>query len=187
MNNRTQVRIAIVTGGGSGIGRAVALVLGQQGYSVVVAGRHKDALDRTAVEGLAFGARILAIEADVTDPSSVKSLFAKSREAFGRLDLLFNNAGIGAPLVPLEDLTYEQWASVVNTNLSGTFLCTQEAIKLMRNQQPRGGRIINNGSISTLRGQTRPPIQLQNTLLRDLQKRHHWTAARMTSHAGRLT
>src|SRR5207245_2139808 len=106
---------------------------------------------------------------------------------FGRLDLLFNNAGIGAPLVPLEDLTYEQWASVVNTNLSGTFLCTQEAIKLMRNQQPRGGRIINNGSISTLRGQTRPPIQLQNTLLRDLQKRHHWTAARMTSHAGRLT
>jgi len=113
-----------------------------------VAGRHKDALDRTAAEGLAVGARILAIEANVSDPWSVKSLFAKSREAFGRLDLLFNNAGIAAPPVALEDMAYEQWASVVNTNLSGTFLCTQEAIKLMKNQQPRGGRIINNGSIS---------------------------------------
>ena len=102
MNNRTQVTVAIVTGGGSGIGKAVALVLGEDGYSVVVAGRHKDALDRTAAEGLAVGARILAIEADVSDPSSVKSLFAKSREAFGRLDLLFNNAGIAAPPVALE-------------------------------------------------------------------------------------
>ena len=144
----TLAKVAIVTGGGSGIGKAAALVLALDGYSVVVAGRHKVALDGTAAEGAAAGARLLAVTADVGDPSSVKALFAKTREVFGRLDLLFNNAGIAAPEVPLEDLTYEQWISVVQTNLSGAFLCTQEAIKLMKSQVPRGGRIINNGSIS---------------------------------------
>jgi NAD(P)-dependent dehydrogenase (short-subunit alcohol dehydrogenase family) len=148
MNIGMHAKVAIVTGAGSGIGRAAALVLAQDGYSVVVAGRRKEALEATAAEGMAVGARMLAVPADVGDPSSVRALFAKTREAFGRLDLLFNNAGVSAPPVPLEDLTYEQWMSVVDTNLSGAFLCTQEAIKLMKSQQPRGGRIINNGSIS---------------------------------------
>jgi len=141
-------RVAVVTGGGSGIGRAVALALAQEGYSVAVAGRRIELLEATAAEGANLGAQMLAVAADVIDPSSVKELFAKTKAAFGRLDLLFNNAGIGAPAVPLEDLTYQQWKSVVDTNLSGAFLCTQEAIKLMKSQQPRGGRIINNGSLS---------------------------------------
>lgn len=141
-------KIAVVTGGGSGIGKAVALALAQEGYSVAVAGRRKAPLEATAAEGVALGAQMLAVTADVSEPSSVKALFAKTKAAFGRLDLLFNNAGLGAPPVPLEDLTYQQWKSVVDTNLSGTFLCTQEAIKLMKSQQPQGGRIINNGSIS---------------------------------------
>jgi NAD(P)-dependent dehydrogenase (short-subunit alcohol dehydrogenase family) len=141
-------KVAIVTGGGSGIGRAVALALAKEGYSVVVAGRRKDALDATIAEGSNLGGRMLAVGADVADPASVRSLFAKTKETFGRLDLLFNNAGSGAPAIPLEDLTYEQWKAVVDTNLTGAFLCTQEAIKLMKSQQPGGGRVINNGSIS---------------------------------------
>lgn len=142
------VKVALVTGGGGGIGRAVALALAQAGYSVVVAGRRKLSLEATVADGLNVGARMLAVTADVGDPLSVRALFATGKAAFGRLDLLFNNAGLGAPPVPLEDLTYEEWKSVVDTNLTGTFLCTQEAIKLMKSQHPRGGRIINNGSMS---------------------------------------
>ncbi len=141
-------KVAIVTGAGSGIGKTVALALLREGYAVALAGRRKEALEATARQGKAAGARALAVPTDVSDPSSVRALFAKTREAFGRLDLVFNNAGIGAPPVPLEDLTFEQWKSVVDTNLTGAFLCTQEAFKLMKSQQPRGGRIINNGSIS---------------------------------------
>jgi NAD(P)-dependent dehydrogenase (short-subunit alcohol dehydrogenase family) len=141
-------RVAIVTGGGSGIGRAVALALAGAGYAVVVAGRRADALDAVVQEGQAAGARMLAVPTDVTDPASVHALFEAASSAFGRLDLLFNNAGMGAPAVPMEDLPFEQWKAVVDTNLTGTFLCTQEAIRLMKSQEPRGGRIINNGSIS---------------------------------------
>ena len=142
-------RVAVVTGGGSGIGRAVALALaGEAGYSVVVAGRRRDALELTVEQGTATGARLLAVQTDVTDPTSVRALFGTVKTALGRLDLLFNNAGQGAPPVPLEELPYEQWKSVVDVNLTGAFLCTQEAIKLMKSQEPRGGRIINNGSLS---------------------------------------
>jgi NAD(P)-dependent dehydrogenase (short-subunit alcohol dehydrogenase family) len=140
-------KVAIVTGAGTGIGRAVAEALLQEGYSVVLAGRRREPLDATA-RAAASQSRTLVVPTNVTDPSSVRSLFARTKEAFGRLDLLFNNAGIGAPPVPLEDLTYEQWKAVVETNLSGPFLCTQEAFRIMKAQQPRGGRIINNGSIS---------------------------------------
>jgi NAD(P)-dependent dehydrogenase (short-subunit alcohol dehydrogenase family) len=141
-------KVAIVTGAGSGIGRAVALALMKDGYSVALAGRRKDALEATAELGRATNSRALPVPTDVTNPAAVKALFAATKEAFGRLDLLFNNAGSGAPPVPMEDLTYEQWTAVVNVNLTGPFLCTQEAIKLMKSQTPRGGRIINNGSIS---------------------------------------
>jgi NAD(P)-dependent dehydrogenase (short-subunit alcohol dehydrogenase family) len=141
-------KVAIVTGAGSGIGKAAALALMREGYAVVLAGRRKDRLEAAALEGKASGARTLVVPTDVGDPASVKALFAKTKAAFGRLDLLFNNAGMGAPPVPLEDLTYEQWKSVVDANLTGAFLCTQEAFKLMKSQEPRGGRIINNGSIS---------------------------------------
>jgi len=141
-------KVGVVTGGGTGIGRAVALALAGEGYSVVVAGRRREPLDATAAEGSKLGARVLGVPTDVGDPQSVKALFAKTTEMFGRLDLLFNNAGSGAPPLPLEDLTYEQWRSVVDANLTGAFLCTQEAIKVMKSQQPRGGRIVNNGSIS---------------------------------------
>ena len=141
-------KVAIVTGAGSGIGKAAALALMREGYAVVLAGRRKDRLEAAALEGKASGARMLIVPTDVGDPASVKALFAKTKAAFGRLDLLFNNAGMGAPPVPLEDLTYEQWKAVVDANLTGTFLCTQEAFKLMKSQEPRGGRIINNGSIS---------------------------------------
>src|SRR5712691_1084556 len=141
-------RFAVVTGGGTGIGRAVAVALAKEGYSVVVAGRRKEPLEAAALEGSRLGARMLSVPTDVGDPGSVRALFAQTVEAFGRLDLLFNNAGLGAPPVPLEDVTYEQWRSVVDANLTGAFLCTQEAIKLMKSQQPRGGRIVNNGSIS---------------------------------------
>ncbi|HZS83930.1 MAG TPA: SDR family oxidoreductase [Stellaceae bacterium] len=140
-------KVAIVTGAGSGIGKASALALMKIGYAVVFAGRRKEALDAALAEGKAFG-RGLAVPTNVGDPASVKALFAATKEAFGRLDLLFNNAGIGAPAVPLEDLPFEQWKAVLDTNLTGAFLCTQEAIKMMKSQQPRGGRIINNGSIS---------------------------------------
>jgi NAD(P)-dependent dehydrogenase (short-subunit alcohol dehydrogenase family) len=141
-------RVALVTGGGTGIGRAVALALAAEGYAVVVSGRRREPIEATAEEGRRSGAQLLAVPADVGNPSSVKELFAAAVRAFGRLDVLFNNAGQGAPPVPMEDLTYEQWRSVVDANLTGAFLCTQEAIRLMKSQQPRGGRIINNGSIS---------------------------------------
>jgi len=145
MNSNSKV--AIVTGAGSGIGKAVALVLLKEGYRVVFAGRRRDALER-AVKESGAGTRAMSVPTDVSNPESVRSLFARTKEAFGRLDLLFNNAGISVPGVPLEDLSFEQWASVVDVNLTGTFLCTQEAIKIMKSQDPRGGRIINNGSTS---------------------------------------
>jgi NAD(P)-dependent dehydrogenase (short-subunit alcohol dehydrogenase family) len=141
-------KIALVTGAGTGIGKAVALALMRDGYAVALAGRRADKLDETAAAGRAIGARSLAVAADVSDPASVKALFAKIREAFGRLDVLFNNAGIGAPAMPLEDLPIETWKKVVDINLTGMFLCTQEAIRIMKSQTPRGGRIVNNGSIS---------------------------------------
>lgn len=139
-------KVAIVTGAGSGVGRAVAVALAQAGYAVALAGRRLDALEETAAA--APGASALCVPTDVTDPDSVRALFAASVEAFGRLDLLFNNAGTGAPAIPLEDLTFAQWTQVVDTNLTGPFLCTQEAFRVMKAQDPRGGRIINNGSIS---------------------------------------
>ena len=141
-------KIAVVTGAGTGVGRAVSLALMQAGYSVVLAGRRREPLEKTAREGEASGAKSLAVPTDIGDPSSVKALFAATQEAFGRLDLLFNNAGTGTPPVPIEELTFEQWKAVVDTNLTGAFLCTQEAVRMMKNQDPRGGRIINNGSIS---------------------------------------
>src|SRR2546428_9778207 len=141
-------KVALVTGAGSGVGRAVALGLMQAGYSLVLSGRRKEPLEKTAEAAKSTGAKTLVVPTNVGDPASVKALFAKAKETFGRLDLLFNNAGIGAPAIPLEDLSYEQWKAVVDTNLTGTFLCTQEAIKIMKSQSPRGGRIINNGSIS---------------------------------------
>jgi NAD(P)-dependent dehydrogenase (short-subunit alcohol dehydrogenase family) len=139
-------KIAIVTGAGSGVGKAVSLALMQAGYSVALAGRRKEALESTARQ--ASGAKSLVVPTDVGDPASVKALFAATKEAFGRLDLLFNNAGTGTPPVPIEELTFEQWKNVVDTNLTGAFLCTQEAVRMMKNQNPRGGRIVNNGSIS---------------------------------------
>lgn len=142
------VAVALVTGGGSGIGRAVALALAQAGYAVAIAGRRGNALDATVQQWAGATGSMLAVPADVSNPSSVKALFAQVRARYGRLDLLFNNAGVGSPPVPLEDITYEQWRLVVDINLTGAFLCTQEAIRLMSRQQPIGGRIINNGSIS---------------------------------------
>jgi NAD(P)-dependent dehydrogenase (short-subunit alcohol dehydrogenase family) len=138
-------KVALVTGAGSGIGRAVALALASAGYSVVLAGRRAQELEGTAA--LANG-RTLAISTDISQPEPVAALFARTRETFGRLDVLFNNAGMGAPAIPMEDLSYEQWSSVVGVNLTGAFLCAQEAIRIMKAQQPQGGRIINNGSIS---------------------------------------
>jgi NAD(P)-dependent dehydrogenase (short-subunit alcohol dehydrogenase family) len=143
-----QGKVALVTGAGSGVGRASAVALMQAGYAVVLAGRRKDALEETAALGTNSGARALVVPTDVGDPASVRALFAKAKETFGRLDVLFNNAGTGAPAIPMEELTYEQWKTVVDANLTGSFLCAQEAIKLMKAQTPRGGRIINNGSIS---------------------------------------
>ena len=140
-------RVAIVTGGGTGIGKHSALALLRDGYSVVIAGRRMELLEETNAEA-GVGAPILAVRTNVGDPESVRRLFAKTMQAFGRLDVLFNNAGHGAPRVPMEDLTYEAWQRVVDTNLTGTFLCTQEAIKIMKTQEPMGGRIINNGSIA---------------------------------------
>jgi NAD(P)-dependent dehydrogenase (short-subunit alcohol dehydrogenase family) len=140
-------KVAIVTGAGSGIGRATAVALLEVGYSVTLAGRRKSALEETAAVAPA-GSNTLVVPADVSDAGSVKMLFSKTVDAFGRLDLLFNNAGVGAPAVPIEELTLEQWQMVVDINLTGPFLCTQEAFRVMKCQQPRGGRIINNGSIS---------------------------------------
>ncbi len=141
------VKAAVVTGAGSGVGRAAALALVRAGYHVALAGRQAPTLEATAAEAAASG-RTLVVPTDVGDAASVGELFARAQEAFGRLDLLFNNAGMGAPPVPLEELTVEQWQSVVDVNLTGAFLCTREAFRLMKSQQPRGGRIINNGSIS---------------------------------------
>jgi len=138
-------KIALVTGAGSGIGRAVALGLASVGYAVVLAGRRSSQLEKVAKEA---GSRAVGIAADVTDRASVDALFARIEKDFGRLDVLFNNAGVSAPPSPLEDLPFEQWCSVVDTNLTGAFLCTQAAFRLMKAQQPRGGRIINNGSVS---------------------------------------
>jgi len=144
----SSTKIAIVTGAGSGIGKAVAIALTQNGYSVVLAGRRKETLEATALDVKQANSQALVIPTDVTDPAAVRDLFAKTKDAFGRLDLLFNNAGTSGRAVPLEDLPYEQWKSIVDTNLTGAFLCTQEAFKIMKSQDPRGGRIINNGSIS---------------------------------------
>jgi NAD(P)-dependent dehydrogenase (short-subunit alcohol dehydrogenase family) len=144
----TSNKVAIVTGAGSGIGEATALALLAEGYCVSLAGRRKDQLERVAASAGGASDRALVAPTDVADPGSVRNLFARTKEAFGRLDLLFNNAGIGAPAIPMEELTYEQWKAVVDINLTGSFLCTQEAIKIMKDQDPRGGRIINNGSIS---------------------------------------
>ncbi|MGB3489710.1 MAG: SDR family oxidoreductase [Xanthobacteraceae bacterium] len=140
-------KVALVTGAGSGVGRASALALMKAGFAVVLAGRRADKLNETAEAGKAFG-KSLAVPSDMTDPASIAALFAKTKETFGRLDVLFNNAGIGAPPVPFEDVTVEQWKAVVDTNLTAPFLCTQHAFRIMKEQTPRGGRIINNGSIS---------------------------------------
>ena len=142
------MKIALVTGAGSGIGRATALALLQADYRVVLAGRRAEALEATAAAAGALGANALAVPTDVTDPVAVRALFDTTAAQFGRLDLLFNNAGSGAPPVPMEELSFEQWKAVVDINLTGVFLCTQQAFRLMKAQSPRGGRIINNGSIS---------------------------------------
>ena len=141
-------KVAIVTGAGSGIGRASALALLEAGWHVALAGRRADALEATKAAAGPLAKNAIAVSTDATDPAAVKALFAATREAFGRIDLLFNNAGMGAPAVPLEDLTVEQWKAVVDINLTAVFLCTQEAFRAMKAQTPRGGRIINNGSIS---------------------------------------
>jgi len=141
-------KVALITGAGSGIGRAVAIAFLKDGYRVVLAGRRKETLDETASLAAATAKNALSVTADVTDPGSVHALFAKAHDAFGRLDVLFNNAGVNAPGVPMEDLSLAQWNTVISTNLTGAFLCTQEAMRIMKTQTPRGGRIINNGSIS---------------------------------------
>jgi NAD(P)-dependent dehydrogenase (short-subunit alcohol dehydrogenase family) len=144
-----QGKVALITGGGTGIGQAAALALQGDGWNVAVAGRRKEELDKTVAMAAAGGGRMVAIPADVGKPDDVKRLFAEMQKAFGgRLDFLFNNAGMGTPAVPMEDLTYEQWAAVVAVNLTGSFLCAQEAMRIMKAQTPRGGRIVNNGSIS---------------------------------------
>ncbi len=145
---QTPIKVAIVTGAGTGIGMAVAHGLLHAGYAVVLAGRRSALLDQAMADASADPSRVRAVPTDVADPASVHALFDATRETFGRLDLLFNNAGISAPGVPLEDVTVEQWRAVVDVNLTGAFLCTQQAVRLMKAQQPRGGRIINNGSIS---------------------------------------
>ena len=141
-------KVALVTGAGTGIGRETALRLLEENYSVVLAGRRGEPLEDTKRESGDSGLRTLIAPTDVGNPESVRGLFNKIRETFGRLDLLFNNAGIGAPSVPLEEISFEQWKSVVDINLTGAFLCTQEAFRIMKEQKPRGGRIINNGSVS---------------------------------------
>ena len=140
-------KVALVTGAGSGIGKASALALAREGFAVVLAGRRAEPLQKAAGEIEAAGGKALAVPTDISDPTQVKSLFAQAKETFGRLDVLFNNAGFGAA-APIEDLAWERWKAVVDTNLNGTFLCTQEAYRIMKEQVPMGGRIINNGSIS---------------------------------------
>jgi len=142
------IKVAMITGAGTGVGRSAALALLQEGYAVVLAGRRKEPLEATVTMAGPSASRALVVPTDIGDPDSVRTLFAKTHEAFGRLDVLFNNAGTTAPAIPLEELTYAQWQAVVATNLTGAFLCTQEAFKLMKSQNPMGGRIINNGSVS---------------------------------------
>ena len=144
----TKGKVAVVTGAGSGIGRAVSLALQSAEYSVVLAGRRAEELEQTAALARPSDSKMLAVPTDVSKPHEVRALFAKTQENFGRLDVLFNNAGMSTIAVPIEDLTYEQWNAVLGVNLTGTFLCAQEAIKVMKAQHPRGGRIINNGSLS---------------------------------------
>jgi len=141
-------KVAIVTGAGTGIGKSAALALLKDGYCVGLVGRRRELLDKTAQDAASAGANALVLPADVAKPEAVRALFAQVHKTWGRLDLLFNNAGMGAPAIPMEDLNFEQWKAVVDVNLSGMFLCSQEAIKIMKSQDPRGGRIINNGSIS---------------------------------------
>ena len=141
-------KVALVTGASAGIGKAAALALLKEGYRVVMTGRRIEMIEEAIRESGAPSDQALAVRADVGDPASVKALFEKAKQKFGRLDLLFNNAGQGAPAIPMEELSYEQWKAVVDTNLTGAFLCTQQAIRMMKSQDPRGGRIINNGSIS---------------------------------------
>ena len=143
-----QEKIALITGAGSGIGRAIALQLFKDGYSIALAGRRREALEETALLAGVEEDRVLVFPSDIANPSDVAALFKASSERFGRLDLLFNNAGIFTPAASIEDISLEHWQSAVDVNLTGAFLCTQEAFKLMKRQQPRGGRIINNGSIS---------------------------------------
>ncbi len=144
----TMPKVALITGAGTGIGRGVALALAGAGFSVVLAGRRREPLEETASHAAAIGAATLVVPADISDRQAVQTMFARTKETFGRLDLLFNNAGIAARGVPIDELTIAEWQAVVDVNLTGTFLCTQEAVRLMKTQQPRGGRIINNGSIS---------------------------------------
>ena len=144
----SSAKIALITGAGSGIGKAAALALLKHGYSVVLAGRRREQLEQSIADARVAADKTLAVPTDVSDPDAVRALFDATRARFGRLDVLFNNAGIGAPPVPLEDLRVEDWRRVVDINLTGAFLCTQAAFRLMKEQSPRGGRIINNGSIS---------------------------------------
>jgi NAD(P)-dependent dehydrogenase (short-subunit alcohol dehydrogenase family) len=141
-------KIAIVTGAGTGVGKAISAGLLQAGYTVVMSGRRLEVLEAAERELRSLNGSTLLVPTDIRDPASVAALFARTREAFGRLDLLVNNAGMGTPPVPLEEITFEQWRSAVDTNLTGAFLCTQEAFRIMKDQSPRGGRIINNGSVS---------------------------------------
>ncbi len=144
----SDTKVALVTGAGTGIGRAAALALHRSGHDVVLAGRRQELLEETAGLADATGPKMLVVGADIADPEQVRTLFARTREAFGRLDVLFNNAGIGAPRISMEDLALEDWKRAVDVNLTGSFLCAQEAIRIMKDQTPKGGRIINNGSIS---------------------------------------
>ena len=141
-------KIALVTGAGSGVGRASALTLQKNGWNVVLAGRRAAELEKTVAMGSPDGGRLVAVPSDVTQPAAVAALFERIEAEFGRLDLLFNNAGMGEPAIPMDELTFEQWSNVVNVNLTGAFLCAQHAMRLMKKQRPQGGRIINNGSIS---------------------------------------
>ena len=143
----SNTKVALVTGAGTGIGKAAALAMLKDGYRVALVGRRKELLDKSAADSGAKD-RAMVLPADLTKPENVKAVFAKVKDAWGRLDVLFNNAGMGAPAIPMEDLSFEQWKSVVDINLTAMFLCSQEAIRIMKNQQPKGGRIINNGSIS---------------------------------------
>jgi NAD(P)-dependent dehydrogenase (short-subunit alcohol dehydrogenase family) len=181
-------RIAIVTGGGSGIGAAVGQALAADGWTVVLAGRRREALEAVMAAGSGLTGALDAIPTDVTDEASVRDLFKTTVERYGRVDLLFNNAGVGAPPVDIDVLELELWSKVVAVNLTGAFLCTREAFRTMRHQRPQGGRIINNGSIShMLPDHVRLPIQPRNTLSPGLPNRPRSTAGRSISPADRST